>query len=272
LLAIGGVGGSGTRLGAALLQMLGFYIGDDLNPPLDNLWFTLFFKRRTILLEGETQFRELFSLFLSRMSGQVDFRAEERALVLDLASGDRLQHSRDWLLDRATTFLTGTTIKQAGQVCGWKEPNTHLVIERMLSCCPELRYLHFARHPLDMAASRNQNQLELWGPILANRDVAISARESLSYWCAAHRRILAVMRRWPERMMMVDFDALCAAPEVHAAGIARFVGLELSDPLLSAFRGMVDPDRPSRGRFTGPELKQFRQEDLSYVEDLGYRV
>jgi hypothetical protein len=52
MVAIGGVGGSGTRLGAALLQVLGYYIGDDLNESLDNLWFTLLFKRRSILLEN----------------------------------------------------------------------------------------------------------------------------------------------------------------------------------------------------------------------------
>ena len=43
--AIGGVGGSGTRVVAEVLKCLGFYLGSLLNSSLDNLWFTLLFKR-----------------------------------------------------------------------------------------------------------------------------------------------------------------------------------------------------------------------------------
>lgn len=43
--AIGGVGGSGTRVFAEILRGFGFYIGDCLNGALDNLWFTLLCKR-----------------------------------------------------------------------------------------------------------------------------------------------------------------------------------------------------------------------------------
>jgi hypothetical protein len=35
--AIGAIGGSGTRVGAGLLTILGYYIGDDLNEEFDNL-------------------------------------------------------------------------------------------------------------------------------------------------------------------------------------------------------------------------------------------
>src|ERR1700675_795212 len=44
-LVIGGIGGSGTRVAAQLLIELGFYLGDDLNPALDNLTSTFLFKR-----------------------------------------------------------------------------------------------------------------------------------------------------------------------------------------------------------------------------------
>ncbi len=42
---IGGVGGSGTRVVAAILSTLGFHLGNDLNESMDNLWTTLLFKR-----------------------------------------------------------------------------------------------------------------------------------------------------------------------------------------------------------------------------------
>src|SRR5947207_2715003 len=43
--AVGGVGGSGTRVVAALLREAGVYLGADLNDSLDNLWFRLLFRR-----------------------------------------------------------------------------------------------------------------------------------------------------------------------------------------------------------------------------------
>ena len=43
---IGGVGGSGTRVIAEILRELKFFIGNDLNGPLDNLTYTLLFKRK----------------------------------------------------------------------------------------------------------------------------------------------------------------------------------------------------------------------------------
>ena len=44
-IAVGGVGGSGTRVVANFLEMLGFDMGSDINESLDNLTFTLLFKR-----------------------------------------------------------------------------------------------------------------------------------------------------------------------------------------------------------------------------------
>ena len=48
VIAVGGVGGSGTRLIAAFLDRLGIYMGDDQNESLDNLWFNLLFKQHPL--------------------------------------------------------------------------------------------------------------------------------------------------------------------------------------------------------------------------------
>jgi hypothetical protein len=272
VVAIGGVGGSGTRIGAALLQILGYYIGDDLNEPLDNLWFTLLFKRRSILMECRPDLCTLAALFFSRMSGETDFSGEERARVLRLVDDGRLQHSQDWLRQRAESFLSGPCFRHAGQPWGWKEPNTHIIIDHLLEIHPDLRYIHFIRHPLDMAFSANQNQLENWGPIFLNRDVANEPRQSLAYWCAAHRRMTAVMRRWPERIMTIDFDALCADPKNQGARVARFLNVEFSEESGIKLAKFIDHKRPLSGRFKAADLTQFGPNDMSYVRELGYAV
>ena len=70
--AIGGIGGSGTRVVVEILQDLGYYVGDDLNPALDNLLFTLLFKRRS-LWPPESHRPEidgLLAMFLGLMTGR----------------------------------------------------------------------------------------------------------------------------------------------------------------------------------------------------------
>jgi hypothetical protein len=267
--AVGGVGGGGTRVVATLLDMLGYFIGDDLNVSLDNLWFTLLFKRRSILLESDASFRELVSLFFSRMSGRLDLSDAARGRLFELAEQDRLQHPSGWLTARAASFAGGQTAKRPGQPWGWKEPNTHVVIDRIFSAHADLRYIHVVRHPLDMAISQPQNQLEFWGPVFLDRDVAVEPRQSLSYWCAVHRRALDFLRSWPERTLMIEFDALCAAPDEHAAKIAEFLGAAPSDKLLADFRAFVRPP-PSAGRFRGGDLGVYDPADLAYVAQLGY--
>jgi hypothetical protein len=270
--AIGGVGGSGTRLGAALLQILGYYIGDDLNATLDNLWFTLLFKRRSILMEPRPDLCTLAALFFARMSGETNFSGDERARVLGLARDGRLQEPQQWLRQRAETFLNGAGSRQNGQPWGWKEPNTHIIIDRLLEPCPDLRYIHFIRHPLDMALSSNQNQLQNWGPVLLNRDIANEPRQSLAYWCAAHRRINVVMQCWPERTMMVDFDELCADPQKQGTRVAGFLNAAIPDRFDAKFVGFIDRNRSSSGRFKTADLTQFDADDMRYVRELGYAV
>jgi hypothetical protein len=270
--AIGGVGGSGTRVGAALLRELGYYIGGDLNDALDNLWFTLLFKRRAILALSDPEFAAHLSLFWRRMDGEPDLSESQRALVLALANDQRLQHDRDWLGERAATLLYTQSKSRRAEPWGWKEPNTHIVIERIFQVRRDLRYIHFVRHPLDMAFSSNQNQLMNWGPILLSRDVENTPRWSLAYWCVAHRRMVAFMQRYPERTVVADFDKLCADPAQNGSAIAAFLATELSADGLANFRRLIDGHRTTSGRYKTMKLSQFDPSDIAYVAGLGYEV
>lgn len=269
--AIGGIGGSGTRLGARLLQMLGRYIGADLNEALDNLWFTLLFKRSGIFLATDDEFAELAALFWARMEGRLDHPVRATAQILQLASQSRPQHDRDWLGERARSFLDTPPSRPRGAPWGWKEPNTHLIIDRLLSAQADLRYIHFVRHPLDMALSTNQNQLKNWGTILLNRTVSISPQDSLTYWCAADRRITRIANLFPGRVLRVDFDQLCLEPETEFTRIAAYLGEHASGDLKAAFRAGVDAGRPGRGRFRTADAA-FADTDLEYVVQLGYDI
>jgi hypothetical protein len=268
--AVGGIGGSGTRVIATFLHMSGFYLGDDLNQALDNLWFTLLFKRRSVLLENVDNFQLLARLFCSRMSGNTDISEWDYTTIHRLADEERMEHSRDWLLDRLYSFANPNTSKQANQRWGWKEPNTHIVIDRLLECQPSLRYVHVVRHPLKMAVSTNQNQLQSWGPIFLNREISVKPHQSLSYWCAAHRRVAEFMRIWPGRMIMIDLEALCTDPEQHCMRLAQFLLVQLADQSVAEFCRFLRPSYDQRPR--GVSLKQFDLHDLTYIAQIGYEL
>jgi len=269
--AIGGIGGSGTRVGASLLQLCGYYIGADLNEALDNLWFTLLFKRRSVLMDTADDFRRLAELFFAKMANRPIGEIDCAAVLHRLTERGRPQHDRDWLAARASSFAEPSTVPSSTGPWAWKEPNTHIVIDQLLAMHSDLRYIHFVRHPLDMALSDNKNQLETWGPILLDRDVTFDAKDALAYWCAAHQRIASILGRWPERSLLVDFDALCETPEEHARRIAEFLGFDPDDALLARWRALLM--RPaSTGRFRSVDLTQFDPGDLDYVASLGFRA
>lgn len=264
--AIGGVGGSGTRLVAQLVRGLGVHIGDDLNEANDLLWFTLLFKREDVLDCDDAEFDALVSALVSGLRGGSPLDAKARALLATLAARDRAQHPASWLEARADSLREAACRPRFSGRWGWKEPNTHVVIERLWQRIPDLRYIHVVRHGLDMAYSRNQNQLALWGPRVLGSDGELSPPRSLRYWCKVHRRLRALLATNARRMYWLDYDELCRDPEGGLARLGRFLAL----PPAAACLPMVR--KPGEPRHANQDLSGFAATDLEYVSSLGYRI
>lgn len=263
--AIGGVGGSGTRLLAEVLQGLGMHIGDDLNPARDNLWFTLLFKRREILGCDDAEFGRLVRTFQAAMIGGRSLDAATHAQLATLSRKARPAHTTDWLEARAKSLLKAS--ERAGNHCwwGWKEPNTHVVIERLWQWIPDLRYIHVMRHGLDMAHSRNQHQVMLWGRELLQGDVEPSPQRSLTYWCGVHRRVNALLADHPDRVYLLDYDRFCAEPASSLVALRSFLGI--SDAPHLDVEKMIQPRKAAKH---WQPLHQFNPEDLTFLQSMGY--
>lgn len=223
--AIGGLGGSGTRATAMLVRNCGCWLGGDLNDALDNLWFTLLFKRASVLTDDEARFEALFALFVARMRGELPGPEMAQQLVA-LAGQGRSGHSIDWLSARLQSLMTASVQRPEDVRWGWKEPNTHIVIERLFRHAPDLKYVHVVRDPLYMAASKNRNQLNNWGHIFLDRDVSGGPRDAIAYWAAVHRRMEAVSVRYPDRLMFFSHDAFMVNPAIEAAKLLDFLALD----------------------------------------------
>lgn len=229
-IAVGTIGGSGSRVVARILKGAGVFMGARLNGSEDNLEFTERFRHREIL------------------------ELPEPAFAARLAAFERLSR---------------TAMQAAGQQrWGWKEPNSHVVIERILATYPGMRYVHLLRSGLDMAFSTNQRQARLWGPIYLGREVAEppQPRDMLAYFCEVHRRIAALAAR-PEnrdRVLFLHYEALCARPEAEIARLLAFLGLEPAEPLAALAALVAPPDSIGRHRAHDPAV--FDPADLAYLE------
>ena len=63
-IAIGAIGGSGTRVIARIMSEMNVFIGSAINKQLDNLFYTYFFKYRQLLKLGEDEMWMLLDLFV----------------------------------------------------------------------------------------------------------------------------------------------------------------------------------------------------------------
>lgn len=260
--AIGGVGGSGTRVVAELLKQLGYFIGDDLNESNDNLLFTLLFKRENILTATNEEFAQLVDIFKKHNTKGLALSKEEQALVEQLADKGRTLHQKEWLQKR----LKPLQQSYSHTLWGFKEPNSHIVIERLFEYMPELKFIYVYRDGRDMAYSSNQNQLTLWGPIFANsKEFEPNVKNSLKYWVRAHTRMMQLSQNYTEKILMLDFDKLCLDPESQLSKIATFMNKD-KEALLKHRELIKAPS--SIGRYKKYSLSHFDPDDLEKIQEI----
>lgn len=276
-IAVGGLGGSGTRAAAAVLDALGVDIGRDLNRAQDDLLFTVLFKplyRKRDLDAALRLARRRAGVHRRLRSGERPGPGEALAFAAALLEVARHGHDHDghhrgraWALERLRNARAAS-----GEPWGWKEPNTHVFLPVLLDRYPDLRYLHLVRHGLDMAFSRNDTQLRIWGrhfgvPVPDDPELLPVAR--LRYWSAANLRARELAEGDPDRCLVVRFEDLCREPVETVRRVAGFCGLsgELSEADLEDL--VQAPE--TLGRHRGEDLSGFDPADLEPLEALGYR-
>jgi hypothetical protein len=280
-LAIGGVGGSGTRLIAEIASKVGYYIGGDLNVQGDNQWFTLLFRRPQWYVEevakGGDGIGRVLEIFESAMTGRLVPDDELRALVA--VAGSELLAQRmpaRWVERRTTSLFLSRKLAPKASRWGWKEPNTHIYLDHLdRTFGPRLRYVHVVRHGLDMAWSRNQRQARRWGPPLFGIVPSAGTEQastSLDYWIMSNKRAIALGRELlGDRFLVINIDALCADPEESMPAILDFLDVKPSPRLLRKILQL--PRAPSStGRYRTHGLEHFTAGQLAEVAALGFSV
>lgn len=281
---IGGVGGSGTRVVAEVIDKLGFHMGEDLNPAWDNLWFLMLFKRPKWYRKSQHDKKKVFtglSLFSNSMVHKKNpTRAELSFLIRAVFEIAIFGHNHKgdgrglWPFVRAWNMLTGKQkmlLENTGW--GWKEPNTHIYLEFLAEFFKDLKYIHTIRHGLDMAFSKNQQQLYNWGPMFGVETPQSKAGESaasLKYWVKSNKRVLDIGEKLgAKKFWVANFDNLCLSPQAEIQRMVSFLNAKpAAEDLESAFN---IPKRPkSLGRYRDYNLDQFDPSDLSSLRAFGF--
>jgi hypothetical protein len=288
--AIGGVGGSGTRVLAAMLQELDWSIGPELNHALDNGWFEHFFWNPSLRMHAERDDLIRRAKAFADASSAIDRPSAETRKTVRASIGSamgarirrhgrsRVQRAKDTgeVITRARNIAKGAHFDAAKQPgWGWKQPTTHLYLEELAEAIPNLRYVHLVRHGLDMAFSNNQAQLRSFSPWYGLPAVGQERGEelavlSLAFWAKANQRAVDVGERLlGDRFLLLRFEDVCRDP---ASAVEKFCNLIGADPD-AATRARLEamPSEPSTaGRSAGAQLDRFDDGDLDALRRFGY--
>jgi Sulfotransferase family len=272
-IVIGGIGGSGTRLVTQILKQEGVLFTGDMNEELDNLWFSLLFVRRSIVLKPPEEIKRLIWLFINAMRKGLLIPDELVPLLDEAARYDRGPALRKSVLEAARQSISESRKDQSMyHFWGWKQPNTHVLVPLLAHCLPQMKYIYVLRNGLDMAFSDNQNQLKyFWGDLLLDGDIDPSPRNSLRYWIASYKRICSDRVLLGRRLYILDFDSLCKNPIEQIQRLNEFLGLDVNADKLNAIaRTIVVPS--SVGRHQNHDCRQLCLEDINFVRNLGFDI
>ncbi len=285
-IVIGGVGGSGTRVVAEILSKFGFYIGNDLNSASDNLLYTLIFKRPKWFYKNYKKREEIvrgINLFHKLMLGGDSITKSEYSFLLNATGSMALSgHNATgdgrgiWPVIRLLHLLFAKRYVSSEYIgWGWKEPNSHLLIENLADYFDDFRYIHTIRHGLDMAFSKNQQQLYNWGPMYGVQKPSSRFEEpsaSFKYWIKANDKVLDLGEQiGDDRFLLFNFDQLCQSPELEIQRLITFLDIEVDNRLYEEALSL--PETPgSIGRYKLQDISQFDEEDISLLSKFGFSV
>lgn len=276
--AIGGLGGSGTRLIATIVDRLGYFIGDNLNSSLDNLYFTLLFNRPLWFhrFPSDGEISVAISLFARAMTTGLSSNVSQQEMAAIRRIGAQVDDAGLPIgIDgsQAQKILESRAPETSGCIgWGWKEPNTHIFLPQLAAGIEQLKYIHVIRNGLDMAFSQNQNQLRKWNLLIRGRafdpESGVPA-QSLDYWIAANRRAVAEgEKQLPGRFLLLNYDDLCASPREGIGELADFLDVDLPSEKLDSLVSLVAPI--STGRWKKHGTAMFSDEQLAAVRALGF--
>jgi hypothetical protein len=242
-IGVGGVGGSGTRLVANLMNTMGVVMAGVVNASRDNMVWPPF---RKLLKEANPRSDE-----------------ERRQIIFgDLTRFERQMHA-DFQRRR-----------NSEKTWFWKVPTTFFWLEYVAEYFPRMKYVHVIRHGLDMAFTRNVRQFANWAQFF---DLSFSTplhhSDVLAYWIKANQYATSkAIRLLGSRYFLLRFDDICLRPEPTLRELADFLEVPAAALDWDAL-GQLIAVPPSIGRYKSKDYRGlFTQQMIDAVESFGFHV
>ena len=264
-ISVGGLGGSGTRVVADLLQKAGVYIGNDLIESLDNLHFTRLLKNPDFYYQSNRAERVSRINLLLKISRREKLSSSETAFYKHAAK-DNIRFC-PFEETRINKSLAAPLLRKKTALCGWKEPNTHIYCEELMNEMKDMNYIHVIRNGLDMAFSSNKQQLSIWGKLFDIEDHGEKAQ--LDYWIESTKRILALKDAFRDRILIVKYDQLIDDPQRRAPEILDWLDLSIAKGQMNEWiKNLTIP--PSK--YQPEQLRLFDPEQLDFIKSMGFVI
>ncbi|TSA50115.1 MAG: hypothetical protein D4R43_02750 [Sphingobacteriales bacterium] len=275
-IVVGGVGGSGTRVVAQMLMEAGVYIGDLLNDPKDNLWFTLLLRRPQLVKKNNLRAIEiLLEIFRKRMFNEkLSFieTLKVRGAANDFILNEYVK-SDEWYtfpISTSRSLRAKKLIDTDKLVWGWKEPNTLFFIPQLAKKFPEMKYLLLIRNGLDMAFTDNKVQIRNLGNYFGVNGNSLA--HSLEFWIRANNKAIEDGKKYlGKRFKVLQMEELCNHPKEKTKEFLKWAGLECDD-LLTEKISLLPKTPSSTNRYKEKDLSIFSKQQLQSVQQLGYNI
>ena len=272
IVAIGALGGSGTRVVAQIISDLGVDIGDNLNYPNDNLIFTALF-RAPIWYKNTSQndIRKRFVLFDKWMNRKRLTTAEKYLLLKSSLTNNATQRNYKYYYK---LFFRKPKRNKMLNDWGWKEPNTQLYLDEINDFFPQVKYIHVLRNGLDMAFSKNRNQLKNWG---FKYDIFIDKFDNqeqicikqLDYWICSTKEVLRKRHKFGDRFFLLNFTDFCLRPEKEINKLIQFLNININTIQKRKLIELVKLPK-SFDRYKLKDISFFRDDQLQFVKEMGF--
>jgi len=274
VIAIGALGGSGTRAIAQVLMDAGVYLGDNLNNANDNKLFTRLFKDPVFHSSADREtVRERLAVFEEYMrTDHLSWRSAK--LLLHASFSNSLARNSFRFSSKALSKLFSTPRNR--RIWGWKEPNTQIYLQEIDAFFDNLKYLHVIRHGLDMAFSNNKKQLINWGyryGIHAEDDDSEQeiAYKQLEYWIQSTREVIEKGKQLRGDFLLVNHGEFCEGPEAQIDRMLDFIGMDIAPGKRKALYDIPRTPRTA-GRYKEHDLGMFDAAQLDFVREMGFDV
>lgn len=233
VVAVGALGGSGTRVVAQVLKEGSAYIGGNFNKYNGNLIFTRrFVDPEWYKTSDKEQLLARLDVFREYMEHRWLSYNSLRKLISTSRTNNLFRDSENFKRsERLFWVVVRNIFRRPGMhhIWGWKEPNTHIYLNELADYFSDLRYVHVVRHGLVMAFSDNKRQLCNWGYIF---DISVSGRETpeelaykqLSYWVKSTQAVMENSCAKEGRFFLLNHTEFCTDPRFQACGGPRLNG------------------------------------------------